>query len=296
MSTALALVSRNVSMWEDNTKLDEIKKLFAPQLTNIEFESFIGLGKATGLNPFLKEMWAIKYGTSAAQIFIGRDGYRIAAQRHPKYDYHQCDAVYENDQFKVVQGEIAHSYSLKDRGKLVGAYCIVKRKGAEKPIYVYVELSEYTTGKSLWNKETGKPATMIKKVAEAQALRMAFQDILGGTYCQEEFDRADNGKVGQAVSTERKVSQTERLKQVIMPDTLDEETGEIIEPELKVHNTGRDDISISDEQLDYISSLINEKDFTPERLQKALTYYKVDDLESLTDSQARLFILQLSKL
>jgi len=81
-----------------------------------------------------------------------------------------------------------------------------------------------------------------------------------------------------------------------MPDTLDEETGEIIEPELKVHNTGRDDISISDEQLDYISSLINEKEFSPERLQKALAYYKVDDLENLTDSQARLFILQLSKL
>lgn len=293
MNTALALVNNNLSMWEDHSKLEQIKKLFAPQLTEAEFEFFIGLGKATGLNPFTKEIWAVKYGNGAAQVFIGRDGYRIAAQRHPEYDYHQSDAVYENDEFKVIQGEVGHSYNLKNRGKLIGAYCIVKRKRSQKPMYVFVELSEYTTNKSLWNKETGKPATMIKKVAEAQALRMAFQDLLGGTYCKEEMERRENHEVGQISIAQRNLSQTEKLKQVL---NVDEATGEIIEmPAIKVHNTGRDDILINDEQLDELTSLLKEKAFSPERLQKALDYYKVEELEQLSDAQARLFILQLSK-
>lgn len=299
MSTALSLVSNNTSLniWDDQNKVEQIKKIFAPTLSSLEFEFFMGLGKATGLNPFTREIWAVKYGNSAAQVFVGRDGYRIAAQRHPSYDYHQCDAVYDNDQFRIAQGEVEHSYGLKNRGKLIGAYCIVKRKGAEKPIYVFVELSEYTTGKSLWNEQTGKPATMIKKVAEAQALRMAFQDLLGGTYCDEEYSRNEKAKVGQAVVNSPNVSQTERLKQVInAPIDVDEETGEIVEPTLHVHNTGRDDILISDEQLDLIAGLMKEKGFASERLQKALEYYKVDELEKMTDAQARLFILRLEKL
>ena len=254
----------------------------------------MSLGKATGLNPFVREIWAIKYGTAAAQVFIGRDGYRIAAQRHPKYDYHQADAVYENDEFKIIQGEVAHSYRLKDRGKLVGAYCIVKRKGSERPMYVYVELSEYSTGKSLWHPQTGKPATMIKKVAEAQALRACFQDLLGGTYCAEEMN--ENARVGHGslgIVSNEGITQTEKLKQVL---NMDCETGELIDsPKPTVHNTGRDDIAISDEQMDEISCLFIELNFSEERIKKALNYYKVEALEQLTDAQARLFLLQLGK-
>ena len=73
------------------------------------------------------------------------------------------------------------------RGKLIGAYCMVYKKSCERPTYVYCLLSEYSTGKSLWHTETGKQATMIKKVADVQALRMAFQEQYQGTY--SEFER-----------------------------------------------------------------------------------------------------------
>lgn len=288
MSNALAL-NNNLSIWDDEQKIAEIRKIFAPTLTALEFEYFVSLGKAAGLNPFMKELWAVKYGTSAAQIFIGRDGYRIAAQRHAKYDYHQADAVYENDQFKIHQGEVSHSYSLRDRGKLVGAYCIVKRKGSERPMYVYVELSEYSTGKSLWHPQTGKPATMIKKVAEAQALRACFQDLLGGTYLEDEMP-AQEPKLNVVSGS----TQTERLKQVL---NMDSETGEVIENDKPtIHNTGRDDIAINDEQMDEISSIFVQLQFSQERIARALDYYKVDSLEQLTDAQARLLLLQLGKL
>jgi len=49
-----------------------------------------------------------------------------------------------------------------------------------------VALSEYHTGKNPW---TRMPETMIKKVAEASALRMAFPDELGGVYSQEEMNQ-----------------------------------------------------------------------------------------------------------
>jgi len=170
-------------LWSKDTQLAEIKKVYGANLSDSEFQIFIQIGKATGLNPFLKQLWAVKYGNSPAQIFIGRDGYRISAQRNPDYDFHIADAVYENDDFKIENGEVKHSYNVKQRGSLAGAYCIVKRKRSSKPVFTYIEFKEYSTGKSLWN---SKPATMIKKVAEAQGLRMAFQEMFSGTYSDSE--------------------------------------------------------------------------------------------------------------
>lgn len=294
MSTALAQLNNSMTMWEDAAKLNEIRKLFAPKLTEMEFQFFVGLGKAANLNPFTREIWCVKYQDSApAQVFIGRDGYRKAAQAHSEYDYHQCDAVYENDVFEVHNGEVKHSYKLVNRGALVGAYCIAKRHKSSRPIYVFAELKEYSTGKSLWNPQTGKPATMIKKVAESQCLRACFQDLLGGTYGEEEMETVQRDTQPSRVINGN--TQTEKLKNILNDNVIDAETGEVIEAPKKVHNAGRDDMAISPEQIDEITCLMDEKGFSQERVKKALAYHKVDLIEDLTDAQARLFILQLEK-
>lgn len=179
---------QQVNLWSSQKEIDDVRKTCAPTLNDTEFKLFVQIGRATGLNPFLREIWAVKYDSNKpGNIFIGRDGYRKSAQRHPLYDYHAVDAVYSNDFFEVNNCEITHKYNLKDRGKLIGAYCIVKRKNASKPCYVFAELKEYSTGRSLWSSDSGKPATMIKKVAESQALRMAFQELFSGTYSDAEF-------------------------------------------------------------------------------------------------------------
>ena len=171
-------------LWENPNTLSEIKKVFASNLSDLEFLFLTEMGKASHLNPFLREIWAVKYDNSKpAQIFIGRDGYRKGAQKQPQYDYHYAEAVYSNDEFWGIEGIYHHKFNLKDRGFLVGAYCNVQRKDATRPISVYVELKEYNKGQSLWKE---KPATMIKKVAEAQCLRMAFQEIFAGTYDESE--------------------------------------------------------------------------------------------------------------
>ena len=182
MSTELATETMDIERIWSKDSYSKIRKMFAPQLTNDEFSIFVGLGKSLGANPFTREIWCIKYGNSEAQIFLGRDFYRRKAQEQPQYKGHQVDAIYSNDEFKMANGKPEHSYSLQDRGELIGAYALVYRSDNE-PFFLTVKFSEYTTGKALWNQ---KPETMIKKVAEAQALRGAFQGVFAGTYDQSE--------------------------------------------------------------------------------------------------------------
>lgn len=175
-------MSNEIAIWSEN-KLSDIKKLFANNLTNNEFETFVWIWKATGLNPFLREIWAVKYWNSPANIFIWRDWYRKSAQANKEYDYHLVDAVYENDDFSVKNWEVEHIYNFKNRWALIWAYCLVKRKSSSKAMFTFVELIEYDTKQSVWKT---KPATMIKKVAEAQWLRWAFQELFAGTYEESE--------------------------------------------------------------------------------------------------------------
>jgi phage recombination protein Bet len=277
MNTALQSINHSMVMWDDNQKLEEIRKLFAPTLTETEFAFFVGLGKASGLNPFTKEIWAVKYDkNSPAQVFIGRDGYRKAAQAHSEYDYHQADAVYQNDTFEVVEGQVRHAYNLLDRGKLIGAYCVAKRHKSSRPIYVFVEVGEYSTGRSVWK---DKPATMIKKVAESQCLRACFQDLLGGTYAEEETGYSQ-GEPKQSKSAALMDKLKAAKGQVI--------EAEIVEPEPIAKATA--------EQLEEIHALLSVKVIEPGRLKKAMEYYQVEMLADLTVSHADDFISNLNKL
>lgn len=279
MSNALAQLNNSMTMWEDSKQLNEIRKLFAPTLTEMEFGYFVGLGKATSLNPFLREIWAVKYDKNApAQVFIGRDGYRKAAQAHSEYDYHQCDAVYENDKFEVVQGEVRHAYTLTNRGKLVGAYCVAKRHKSSRPIYVFADISEYSTGRSVWK---DKPATMIKKVAESQCLRACFQDLLGGTYGEEESSFVEKSEQPAPTKSQQLMDKLKSAKgQTIDAEAVEVESGEVA----------------TEDQLSEIHALLAVKIFEEGRLKGALEHYRADKLADLTSLQAQEFIGILSKL
>lgn len=323
MSNELALNNNTqLSMWEDKQQLMEIKKLFAPKLSDMEFQYFVGLGKATNLNPFLREIWSVKYQDSApAQVFIGRDGYRKAAQAHSEYDYHQCDAVYENDSFDVHNGEVKHSYKLTNRGALVGAYCIAKRHKSSRPIYVFAELKEYSTGKSLWNPQTGKPATMIKKVAESQCLRACFQDLLGGTYGEEELEREPVRikVIQEEASSDLKdlINKNNKRKGEIYDSAQNKDNdaahsaifdsrktnsnfkhnamGQDGIKETSIVDTDYQTSKITEEQIITIENLAHEKSFPDERMRKALNHYGVSIINELNFDHAVEFIAILHK-
>ena len=204
--------TKALSVWDE--KQTAIQETFGKNLSKNEFTMFMEMGRALQLNPFNREIWAVKYGTNVS-IFVGRDGYRINAQRQEDYNGHEKAAIYENDTFEVKDGRIHHKFNLKNRGRIIGAWCEVYRKGIDHPFREIVNFDEYYKGhknpdgsiKKRYNSyskqwEDMKPtnwdtmeATMIQKVAEAQALRMAYQGIFAGTY-----DESENWKVESEAS------------------------------------------------------------------------------------------------
>lgn len=77
--------------------------------------------------------------------------------------------------------------------KILACSVTVKRqlKGTIGDFSAKVYFAEYTTGKNLW---TSKPRTMIAKVAEMHALRMACPEEMSQVYVQEEMDQRISGK------------------------------------------------------------------------------------------------------
>lgn len=291
MSTALAQLNTNNDIWNDESKLKEIRRMASPSapLTDMEFSFMVELGRATQLNPFRREIWAVKYKQGVpAQIFIGRDGYVLGAQRQPDYEYHQVNSVYSNDEFYMDESGIKHKAKLIDRGELIGAYCIVKRKNASKPTYSVVTMEEYNTNQSLWKT---KPETMLKKVAEAQGVRQSFKEVFRGTYSDAELPQEEKPSFHIVQGN----TQTEKLNNLLDENIVDAETGEVIENK-KTFVPGSNDILVSEEQIDMINKLMDEKGFSEERREKALDYYKVKFYSDLTDAQARKFIFQLEKI
>jgi len=111
-----------------------------------------------------------------------------------------------------IVGKSAPSFEEKD-GKIVSCTVTVKKKASDYigDYSATVYFNEYSTGKNLW---ISKPRTMIAKVAEMHALRMACPEELSQSYIEEEF------------SQERKpvvvIDITESQKKLEAVKTLDE--------------------------------------------------------------------------
>lgn len=202
----------SVFNWEADK--NGIKESLAKNLNDSEFALFFSLGKNLGANPWTREIFAIKYGDKV-NIFCGRDFYRRKAQEQSDWNGMISSAVHENDDFYIENGLPKHKFSLKDRGKTVGAYCTIYRKNVEIPFTVWVNFDEYYLGykdkdgkikkryntyskthedmkPTVWDE---KPDTMIEKVAQAQALRGAYQGIFQGTYDESEKWQMDEKDV-----------------------------------------------------------------------------------------------------
>lgn len=148
-----------------------ITNVVAKGATPDELKLFLYRCKNMRLDPLKPgQVHFIKYGNNPGTIVVGIEGFRSIAARTGKLN-------------GIKRG------ALKDEtGKLIGGWAEVYRSDWANPAREEVPLSEYNTGKGPWAK---MPETMVKKVAEAAALRMAFPDDLGGVYTREEMDQAE---------------------------------------------------------------------------------------------------------
>ena len=164
-----------------------VKNYIAPGATDQEVLYFIELCKAQKLNPFVRDAYLVKYGSQPAQIIVGKDVFLKKAGENPYFDGLKAGIVVvdKNGDVKEREG------SLKVPGdKLIGGWCEVYLKNREYPTKCLVSLDEYIQKKkdgtvnSMWS---SKPCTMIRKVAQSQALREAFPNELRGLYEKEEM-------------------------------------------------------------------------------------------------------------
>lgn len=150
------------------------------QVTDQEVVMFLSLCKFQHLNPFIREAYLIKYGTSPATVVVGKDVLLKRAMRSEKFGGLSAGVIVVNANGDIEKRE--GTFVLPDEN-LVGGWAKVIIKGYEVPFYSSVSMKEYSTGKSNW---LTKPATMIRKVAVAQALREAFPEEMSSLYEQEE--------------------------------------------------------------------------------------------------------------
>ncbi|MDT2265429.1 recombinase RecT [Paenibacillus larvae] len=101
---------------------------------------FVRTAAATGLNPFLNQIYCIVYnGKNGPQmsIQISVEGIVSLGKKHPEYKGFIAAEVKENDEFKAnYQGEMEHEITTMQRGQTVGAYCIAYREGAPNVLVI----------------------------------------------------------------------------------------------------------------------------------------------------------------
>lgn len=199
-----------------------IKASVAKSLSDSELAYFLSLSNSVGLNPFTKQIWAYKDGQGNLLVFAGRDGFLANAQRHADFDCIRSAEVRENDEFAadVPNGVISHkitSFAQEQRGAIVGAYAIVKRKGKGDSVVV-VEFKTYNRGIGAWKTH---PADMICKVAETKALKKAF-----GLELQSEYEFDTSAGIAVPITNERKPKSQEDEWKMQLIEAFDKYQGE----------------------------------------------------------------------
>ena len=150
-------------------------------VTDAECIMFISLCKANKLNPFLGDAYLVKYDQHGpATMVTARDAFAKRAEGGPGFEGFQSGVIVLRDG-KVE--ELEGAFFLPG-DTLIGGWARVYRSDRKFQNVQRVRLAEYNTGKSTW---ATKPATMIQKVAEAQAFRKAFPMATAGLYTPEEL-------------------------------------------------------------------------------------------------------------
>jgi len=154
--------------------VEVLRQTVAQGATDSELRMFIEIAKATGLNPFKREIWFIK-ANGRVQMMTGINGFYTIANSSQHYDGIETGLV-------GPQGEyLPLTYPGQD---YIGAWAKVYRKDRRMASEGVAMLAEYDKGHGNWK---AMKRVMITKCAESIALRKGFPQELNGLYTAEEM-------------------------------------------------------------------------------------------------------------
>ena len=192
------------------------------QLDDNEFDTFVEQAERLELDPFCRQIYAVKKDGSRMEVLCTIDGLRIVAERSSKYAG-QIPAMWcgNDGVWKDVWLEKTPPAACK-----IG----VMRNDFAQPLYAVARFDSYNQGTSYW---TSMPDIMISKCAEALALRRAFPARLSGCYSDAEIntDKQVRTETVQKPVEEKAflaefVADPEALKRIDLAEALKERDSE----------------------------------------------------------------------
>ena len=166
-----------ITQWtQEQTAL--ISSTIAPGCTADELKLFAYACQRSGLDPFSRQVYAIKRGNKLT-IQTSIDGLRSIAERTGQLD--GSETYWCGD-------EGIWSDVWLGKAPPAAAKTIVYRKGSGHPFVGVARFQDYNAGQGLWSK---MPAAMLAKCSEALALRKAFPADMSSLYTVDEMEQAE---------------------------------------------------------------------------------------------------------
>jgi len=149
-------------------------------ITLPEFKFFVEMCKQKKLNPFLKQIFLVKYGNNPAQIVISKDIYLRRCLNNPKFNGMENGIIVKSINNEIIERKGGFRLQNED---IVGAWCKIYRKDVQYPYYVSLPMSEMEQRKKDGTLNTfwaSKPSLMAIKTVSAKAVRETFpEDYVG---------------------------------------------------------------------------------------------------------------------
>jgi phage recombination protein Bet len=189
-----------------------IKDNYCKGGTDNELALFLSVCQKTGLDPFMRQIYAIKRGGKMVHQ-VGIDGFRATAVKTGEYEG-QTPPMWCGKDGKWVDVWVEKENPVAAR---IGIY----RKNFREPLYAVARFDAYfQQSNPLW-KTMGYH--MLSKCCEALALRKAFPTQLSGLYTNDEMGQAENKVVDAEFRVvEPKVGPGKIKKNKPQPQTYDE--------------------------------------------------------------------------
>jgi len=174
-------------------------------LTVPELQLFAMVAHRTGLDPFAKQIYAIKRDGKVTHQ-TGIDGYRAVAERTGGYlgsdepSFEECPCG-EQPPHPAVARVVVH--------RLHPSGHVVDQVGVARWHELKPNPGQSGKGDAMWKR---MPFNQLAKCAEAAALRKAFPRVLGGVYITEELEQAGPAQNGALVEAASQPTARDRLR------------------------------------------------------------------------------------